>query len=70
MERAEIFLRNDIKTFIKDVYGNYHFCFIKEIAKEWIIVKNFEGNRAGEKVRILLIDIEVLKEYKERGDGL
>lgn len=64
-ERARIFLRNNIKVFIKDIYENYHFCQIKEINQDWLIVEGFEGNRKGETTRILWVDILVITEYKE-----
>lgn len=64
-DRAEIFLRNDIRVYIKDCYNNYHFCFIKEIFDDWLIVKHFKGNRAGTNTRILWIDILKLEEYRE-----
>ena len=67
-ERARIFLKNDIKVFIKDVYDNFHFCIVKEINEDWIIVYNFKGNREGETVRILWMDILRLEEYKEVGE--
>ncbi len=64
--KAEIFLRENIKSFIKDVYDNYHFCNIKEINSDWVIIKNFKGKREGENLRILWIDILDIQEYKER----
>ena len=67
-EKARIFLKNDLKVFIKDSYDNYYFCLIDYIDEDWILVKNFGGNREGEKTRILYIDIERFEEYKERGE--
>ena len=63
--KAEIFLRNNIRAFIKDVYYNYHFCLIKEIGEDWVIIEHFKGKRFGEVIRILWIDIKVFDEYRE-----
>lgn len=65
-KRAEIFLKNDIRIFIKDIYDNFYFCEIKEINKDWILVWNFAGQRIGLNTRILWIDILEMSEY--RGD--
>jgi len=63
--KAEIFLRNDLRVFIKDIFDNYHFCMINEICTDWVIIKHFKGTRAGENLRILWIDIKIFEEYKE-----
>lgn len=67
-EKAKVFLNNNIKTFIKDVYNNYYFCYIKEIYSDWIIIENFKGQRNGEITRILFVDILDIKEYKDKED--
>ena len=36
-EKAIIFLKNNIRAFIKDSYDNYYFCDIKEICPDWKI---------------------------------
>ena len=64
-ERAIIFLTNDIKIFIKDIYDNFYFAQIKEINKDWLYVSNFAGNRKGTNTRILWIDIQEINEYRE-----
>lgn len=66
---AEIFLKEDLKVYIKDVYDNYHFCNIFEIRSDWVVVRYFKGTMMGETNRILWIDIEKMVEYKEVGDG-
>jgi len=65
--KAELFLKEDIKAFVKDIYDNYFFCEIFWTQKDWITVKSFKGKREGEKTRILWIDIEDIKEYREVG---
>lgn len=66
-QKTEIFLRNNIKVFIKDIYGLLYFCYIKEIFDDWVIISPFKGNQAGERIRILWIDIDKLDEYREVG---
>jgi len=65
--KAELFLKEDIKAFVKDVYDNYHFCDILLVGEDWLMVKHFKGKKEGEKVRILWADILVLDEYREVG---
>lgn len=65
-EKARIFLENDLKVFINDIYNNYHFCYIKEVREDWVIVYGFKGNRMGETTRILWLDIVKLSEYKDQ----
>jgi len=64
-EKARIFLKNNLKVFIKDIYDNYHFCYIKEVWDNWVIVYDFKGKRRGETTRILWLDIVKLSEYSE-----
>lgn len=65
--KAELFLKEDIRAFVKDVYDNYHFCDILLVGEDWLVIKHFKGKREGEKVRILWADILVLDEYREVG---
>ena len=65
-EKAEYFLQNDIKAFIKDSSNNFYFCDILIVGETHLLVHNFAGNRFGEKSQILWIDIEVFSEYKEK----
>jgi len=64
-KKSEIFLKENIKSFIRDIYKNYHFCYIKEINSNWLIIENFKGKRKGEKIRILFLDILDIQEYRE-----
>ena len=64
-EKARLFLKNDIRAFIKDIFDNYHFCEIKEVHEDWIIIEHFKGNRDGESIRLFLIDIKLIEEYME-----
>jgi hypothetical protein len=67
-EKAEYFLQNDVRAFIKDSSNNFYFCDILVIGETHLLVNNFAGNRIGEKTQILWFDIEVFSEYQERGD--
>jgi len=64
-KKAEILRDNNIKSFVKDYYLNYHFCFIEEVTSNWIIVEGFKGQRKGESTRIFWSDVYDIQEYKE-----
>ena len=66
--KAELFLKNDIKVFITDIYENYFFCDILLVGEDHILVKGFKGKRKLEKDRILWFDVVKLEEYKEEVD--
>lgn len=67
-EKAEYFLQNDIKAFIKDSSNNFYFCDVLVVDETHLLVHNFAGKRVGEKSSLLWIDIEVFSEYKEKVD--
>jgi len=64
--KAEIFFREDSQIFIKDIYDNYHFCKIKEIHSDWLLIQDFKGKREGQVLRLLWLDISDIQEYRER----
>jgi len=66
-EKAEYFLQNDIKAFIKDKDNNFYFCDILVVGETHLFIHNFAGKRIGEKQQILWIDIELISEYRENG---
>ena len=47
-EKAEYFLENNIKAFIKDKYDNYYFCDILIVGETHLYIQNFAGKRIGE----------------------
>jgi hypothetical protein len=63
--KAELFLKEDIKAFIRDVYDNYYFCNIVLINEDWLYVQFFKGQRQGERLRIFWVDILEISEYRE-----
>ena len=63
--KAEIFLKDNIKTFIVDTSDNYYFCYILLVGDNSIHVQHFTGKKMYEKVRIFYPDILKLEEYKE-----
>ncbi len=67
-EKAQFFLENSLKAFIKDSSNNFYFCDILVIGETHLSVYNFAGNRFGEESQILWIDIETFSEYKEKGE--
>ena len=66
--KAEIFLRNNIKAFIVDVFDNYYFCEILFVDDDSIHVQHFTGKKQSEKERIFYPDIIRFEEYKNEGD--
>tara|TARA_R100000789_G_scaffold83855_1_gene79470 strand:+ start:134 stop:397 length:264 start_codon:yes stop_codon:yes gene_type:complete len=70
-DKADFFIDNNIKAFVKDNYNNFYFCQILLVGETHLLVKNFAGKRAGENDRLLWIDIDDIKEYKleVEGDG-
>jgi len=64
--KAEQFLKEDIRVFIKDVQDNYYFCDILIVGEVNLLVYNFAGKREGEKSRLNWADIIELKEYEVR----
>jgi len=65
--KAELFLKNNNKVFIIDIYDNYFFCDILFVGEDYLLVHGFDGVRKGEKDRILWADVVKIEPYKERG---
>jgi hypothetical protein len=66
--KANIFLKENKKAFVRDIYNNYYFCYIKECKSDKLSIENFDGPRFNEgkiKETIYWIDITDIKEYKE-----
>lgn len=66
--KAELFLKNNNKVFIIDIYDNYYFCDILFVGEDSLVVHGFDGIRKYEKDRILWADVVKLEEYKNRGE--
>jgi len=64
--KADLFLKNDIKVFIKTISDNYYFCDILLVGEIYLMLYNFAGKRKGEKDRLVWTDIVEIKEYEER----
>lgn len=64
--KAERFLRQHTKAFIKDSNNTYYFCEVIGLEESGIIVKNFQGPRKFETDRIYWEDIITFKEYEVR----
>lgn len=65
-EKAEYFLDNDIRAFIKDSNNQFYFCDILVVGKTHLLINNFIGPKEGTKSQIVWVDIEVFSEYKEK----
>lgn len=61
---AEIFLKNNTKAYLKEINGNYHFCYVLLVGEETILVENFgPKQRAGTKDKIYWYLISDFNEY-------
>ena len=60
-EKAEFFLENKIKAFIKDNYDTYYFCEILNVDDLYVTVYDF---RKQENFKLVLIDIKDIQEYR------
>lgn len=67
--KAELFLKNNIPVFIKDVNDNYYFCNIIVIGEVYLYIEDFVGKRKGERSQIVWYDIIHFEEYKEKEVG-
>ncbi len=67
--KAEIFLKNDLKTFIIDVFDNYYFCKIIFVGEDSVHIQHFVGKKKFEKERIYYSDIIKFEEYKNKEEG-
>ena len=67
---SEIFIRNNTKTFIRELNGDLHFCTIIINEDDSISINNFgPEQRAGTEEKIYWYNISELDEFKERGKG-
>lgn len=64
-ERAQFFLNNKIKAFLKDNFNSYYWGYIVQINDLGIKIKNEEGKRLGKYDFILWCDLRLLIKYKE-----
>ena len=64
--KAELFLENNIRAFIKTIQNDYYFCDILVVGDLYLYVIDFDGKRKGEKSRLIWTDISEIYEYVER----
>ena len=64
--KAELFLENNIRAFIKTIQNDYYFCDILVVGDLYLYVVDFTGKRKGEKSRLIWSDISEIYEYVER----
>lgn len=67
--KAELFLNNDTRVFIKTIYEDFHFCDILIVGDLFLEIYNFAGKRKGEKDRLVWTDIIKIEEYMEDENG-
>lgn len=60
--KADYFLDNNIKAFIKDNYDTYYFCDILLVGEIYLTIYDFKRK---EKFRLMIIDLKDIKEYIE-----
>ena len=64
--KAEEFLEENIKVFIRDTKDNYYFCDILFVGQNYLLVQDFKGSRKAEKSRIWWADVIQLEPYKKK----
>ena len=62
-DKAEVFLANDIKAFIRDIDDTYYFCDIIFVGEIHLIIYDFKRK---EKFKLYWQDIMDFKEYEVR----
>ena len=70
--KADLFLKENKKAFVKDIYDNYYFCYIKPSNDSKLNIKNFAGHRFEEgKIdeEIYWVDVIDIQEFKEADNG-
>jgi len=63
--KADVFLKNDIRAFIKDFDDNFYFCDVLLVGELKLLISNFAGKRKGEKTDLYWQDIKSIDEYSE-----
>lgn len=61
--KADILLKENKKSFVKDIYENYYFCYIVFNGEDKLYIENFKGHRIG-KEEIYWVDVVDVNEYK------
>ena len=64
--KAEEFLKENIKCFVRDEKDNYYFCDILFVGENYLVVQDFQGLRKFEKNRIWWADVIQLEPYRKR----
>jgi len=64
---AEIFLRDNIKAYVRDVAGNYYFCEVLLVGEDTLIVQCFDPpQRRGDKITLYWSLVEEFKQFEVR----
>ena len=65
-EKADVFLKENIKAFITTVNGDWHYCYIVFVTDKYVYIQNASKDKLQKKERIFYVDIVKFEEYKER----
>ena len=66
--KAQVFLEENKRAFVKDIYDNWFFCYIQPFDDSKLNVKNFAGHRFEENKifdEIYWSDVVEIKDYVE-----
>jgi hypothetical protein len=67
---ADVFIKNNTTTFIKEINGDLHFCYILINGDDSILIENFNPEqRRGKQERVYWFLIQDFDKYEERKNG-
>ena len=61
--KAEVFLENKIKCFMKTIDGSFHSADVLLVGDNWLVIYDFVKK---EKFRVWWLDVLLFEEYKEK----
>lgn len=62
--KAEIFLNNNIKAFIVDIYDSWYSCDIIFVGDVFLVIRNFDGEDIGKEKKLYWTDVMRFEEWK------
>jgi len=60
---ADVFIKENTKAFVKDIYDNWYFCYIIFNGVDSVHVQHFKGKKKFEKERIYWANITKFTKY-------
>ena len=64
--KAQLFLKNKTRAFIRDLNDQIYFCYITQIEEDYMMIYNFVGSKKGRDSKIYYLDIFKFEEYHEK----